>query len=319
LTSSVPTIFMPRSNAGFTILGSGFGMYGYLPALLELGVNVALPLRYQATLVTRPELTQYLPKVVWCAGVEDALAKSRGVIVALRPADQAVWIPRLAAMPNVQQLILEKPVAPDPKAAASLLATLKGAGKRYRVGYTFRLMPWAQKLRATLAGPLDGISLDWNFLAYHYRADLASWKRSSPAGGGALRFFGIHVIALLAELGYDDVLDSTVWGASATEAERWQAIFIGRELCPFELKIDSRAPSSSFRLVAHAGKQERSLADQPDPFSSANSTAFPGQDPRVGVLQRLYQSFDDAEDVHAERQKNIVALWARVERISRRG
>jgi predicted dehydrogenase len=294
-------------------------MYGYLPALLELGVKVALPLRYQATLEMRPELTQYLPKVAWCADAEDALAKSAGVVVALRPVDQVAWIPRLAGMPNIRQLILEKPVAPDPQTAASVLAMLEDAGKRYRVGYTFRLMPWAHQLRAALAGSLDGVSLDWNFLAHHYRADLANWKRSSPSGGGALRFFGTHVIALLAELGYDDVSASTVWGASDTEVERWQATFVGRGLCPFALTIDSRAQSSLFRLVAYAGKQERTLADQPDPFTSADSKAFPGQDPRVGILQRLYQSFDEPEDAHAQRQKNIVALWSCVERKSGRG
>jgi predicted dehydrogenase len=310
---------MPSAGAGFTILGSGFGLYGYLPALIGLGVEVVLPLRYRPTLERRPELSQYLPKVVWCADADEALAKSGGVIVAVRPADQSAWIPRLAAMPNIGRLVLEKPVAPDPQAAACLLATLEAAGKRYRVGYMLRLMPWAQQLRMELAGPLESVRLDWNFLAHHYRTDLANWKRFSATGGGALRFFGIHLIALLAELGYDDVSSSTVGGASDSETERWEATFTGRGLCPFALRVDSRADDTCFRIVAREGGQVRTLADQRDPFSGSVSSVFPGQDLRVGILQLLYRSFDDADELDAQRQKTIVALWACVERKSRRG
>jgi predicted dehydrogenase len=310
---------MPSPGAGFTILGSGFGLYGYLPAFVELGVKVALPLRYRSTLEKRPELTRYLPKVMWCADVDEAMARVEGVVVALRPDDQAAWIPRLAGLPNLRRLILEKPVAPDPQAAASLLARLEQAGKRYRVGYTFRLMPWAQRLRAVLAEGPDGISLNWNFMAHHYRANLANWKRFGPTGGGALRFFGIHLIALLAELGYDDVLDSIVKGASDAETECWQATFIGRDLRPFAIEVNSRAEHTLFRIVARIGGQTQVLVDQPDPFASTGAAVVPDQDPRVGVLQQLYRSFDEADDLDTQRQKNIVALWANVEGKSRRG
>ena len=122
----------------FTILGSGFGLYGYLPALLGLGHKIALPERYRSVVGTRQELSQFVPRVDWCADIEEALAGSEAVVVALRPADQARWIPRLVRTPNIRQLILEKPIAPAPEVAASLLAELEGAGKRYRVGYTFR-------------------------------------------------------------------------------------------------------------------------------------------------------------------------------------
>jgi predicted dehydrogenase len=310
-------ISMPSFGTGFTILGSGFGLYGYLPALVELGVSVALPVRYRSTLETRPELTQYLPKVTWRADAEQALRGVEGVVVALRPDDQAGWIPRLARMDNIRQIILEKPVAPDPQAAALMLALLHDSGKRYRVGYTFRLMPWAQRLREVLAEAPDGISLDWHFLAHHYRADLANWKRFTPSGGGALRFFGIHLIALLAELGYNDVSDSTTKGASDAEAECWQATLVGRDLCPFRLEVNSRIEPASFRIAARLGDRTRVLAEQRDPFASAELAVIPSQDPRVSVLQQLYRSFDEADDLDALRQKNIVALWAQVECKSR--
>ncbi|WP_218625991.1 hypothetical protein [Bradyrhizobium sp. dw_78] len=305
--------------AVFTVLGSGFGMYGYLPALMQLGLEVVLPFRYQSTLAARPELSEFVKKIIWCADVEGALARSSGVIVALRPDDQALWIPRLVRMPNIRQFILEKPIAPTPELAASLLAAVEEAGRRYRVGYTFRFTPWAHQLRAALAEPRNSIRLDWNFLAHHYRAGLANWKRSDPAGGGAVRFYGIHAIALLAELGYDDVSVSTIWGPAEAETARWEATFTGRGLCPFELKINSGAESTSFRIVARRPeKTELTLVDQSDPFASDRSDARHIQDSRVGVLEQLCRSLGEPDEDHAERQKSILALWACVERKSHR-
>jgi predicted dehydrogenase len=308
---------MPSPGTGFTILGSGFGLYGYLPALVGLGVSVVLPVRYQSTLEERAELTQYLPKVDWCEDTEAALARSGGAVIALRPDDQVDWIPRLARMDNIRQLILEKPVAPDPQAAAAVFTTLEQAGKRYRVGYTFRLMPWANRLREVLAEAPDEISLDWHFFAHHYRAELANWKRFSSGGGGALRFYGIHLIALLAELGYEGVSESIVDGAWPTEIERWQATFVGPDLCPFAVKVDSRSETTLFEATAHLAGRLQVLVEQRDPFA-VGVEVVPGQDPRVSVLQSLYRSFDEADDADIQRQKKIVRLWANVERESRR-
>lgn len=303
----------------FTILGSGFGIYGYLPALVEGGFEVVLPVRYRPTIDGRPELSRYMRQVVWCSDVEDALARSSGVVIALRPEDQAAWIPRLTQMSNIRQLILEKPVAPAPELAASLLAAVENAGKRYRVGYTFRFTPWAGKLRSALAGFAESISVDWSFLAHHYRADLTNWKRFSAHGGGAVRFYGIHAIALFSELGYDDVSISRISGELDEEADRWQATFTGDNLCPCVLTLDSRGANTFFRIVAYNNRQAtETLVDQSDPFSSVYSAAVQGQDTRVGVLRQLCDSFSEPDEVHAERQKAILALWAAVETKSAR-
>jgi predicted dehydrogenase len=296
----------------FTILGSGFGLYGYLPALLGLGHKVALPERYRPVVDARQELSQFTPCVDWCADAEAALAGSDAVVVALRPADQARWIPRLVRAPDLRQLILEKPVAPAPELAASLLAELEGADKRYRVAYTFRLLSWAPRLRPVVREEHASLSLDWTFLAHHYRHDRAAWKRFDAEGGGALRFYGIHVVALLAELGYDDVASSLVWRPSDAETQRWKATFTGPNLCPFAVDVDSRTDATSFR-IASCGDRAQTLVDQPDPFSGDGAASPPGQDIRVGVLERLCRSLEETDDDHARRQRAILSLWARVE------
>jgi len=308
---------MPEAPV-FTILGSGFGMYGYLPALIERGIKVALPERYRAVVSGRSELVQYEPEVTWCADTDAALVRASGAVVALRPADQSDWMERLATMPGIRALILEKPVAPEPQLAGQLLEAFERAGKRYRIGYTFRFLPWAEPLRAALRKGADGVSLDWSFMAHHYRADLDNWKRWDASGGGALRFYGIHVIALLAELGYDDVAMSMVAGPSDRETSSWDAVFTAKTLPPFALRVDSRAQQTGFSIAAsRRGKSDLTIIDQLDPFSPVSS-ATNIRDPRVDGLVRLFRSLDEADAGHAQRQRDIIALWARVEAVSRR-
>ena len=303
----------------FTILGSGFGMYGYLPALIECGIKVALPERYRAVVGGRSELAPYSPQVIWCADTEAALGQANGAVVALRPADQAEWMGRLAERPDIRELILEKPVAPEPQLAAQLLESLDRAGKRYRVGYTFRFMPWAERLRAVMAEGGSGLSLDWSFMAHHYRAGLDNWKRFDVGGGGALRFYGIHVIALLSELGYDDVASSVVTGPSDAETASWEAQLTGRGLPPFALRVDSRAAQTCFRIAADGcGTGGSAIVDQLDPFSSVRSASVNVRDPRVDVLARLCGSLAEADADYDQRQRSIIALWARIEAKSRR-
>ncbi|RXH19399.1 hypothetical protein [Bradyrhizobium guangzhouense] len=309
---------MPETSV-FTIFGSGFGMYGYLPALIERGIRVALPERYRAVVGGRSELAQYLPRVIWCVDTEAALDQANGAVVALRPADQAEWMARLAERPDIRDLILEKPVAPEPRLAAQLLESFERAGKRYRVGYTFRFMPWAERLRAAVAEGGSGLSLDWSFMAHHYRAGLDNWKRFDASGGGALRFYGIHMIALLSELGYDDVASSVVTGPSDAETASWRAELTARGLPPFALRVDSRATQTCFRIAADGRATGNSaIVDQLDPFASVRQASVNVRDPRVDVLARLCDSLAEADADHAQRQRSIIALWARIEARSRR-
>jgi predicted dehydrogenase len=223
---------------------------------------------------------------------------------------------RLAEMPGIRDVILEKPLAPTPQLAAQLVEAFERAGKRYRVGYTFRFMPWAERLREVLGEGAGSVSLDWSFMAHHYRVDLDNWKRFDVSGGGALRFYGIHLIALLAELGYDDVSSSAVGGPSDVETASWEAVFTGDALPPFTLRVDSRSATTCFRI--RAGEGESVIVDQLDPFASVKQASVNVRDPRVDVLVRLCRSLDEADSDHASRQRTIVALWTRVEAVSRR-
>lgn len=149
----------------FAILGSGFGLYGYLPALIGVGEDVILPQRYAARFATRRELACFAPQIHWAQDAPDALDQADGVVIALRPADQCEWAAKCLARSRISRLILENPLAPTPEAAGALHRDLVRSGKAFRIGYTFRYTPWAADLRASCRTPSPAeLVIRWSFL-----------------------------------------------------------------------------------------------------------------------------------------------------------
>jgi predicted dehydrogenase len=132
----------------FAIFGSGFGLYGYLPALI-VGCNqaVCLPERYRSRLFSRVDVRRFDGEIDWRRDDVTALEEAEGVIVSQRPADQAALIGICVATPKVRALLLEKPLASSPQQAAEVLDLLESSGKTYRIGYNFRFTPWAESLK----------------------------------------------------------------------------------------------------------------------------------------------------------------------------
>ena len=187
----------------FAILGSGFGLYGYLPALIDLGHSVVLPRRYRDIFYARRELLGFAERIEWQPDETAALSRAAGVVIALRPEDQREQVLRSLTFPGIGRLLLEKPLAPTPREAMELHRTLIQSGRVFRVGYTFCDLPWMPLIRDSASvNPDAELSISWRFLAHHFQHALFNWKRSSSTGGGAIRFYGIQLIAMLAQSGY---------------------------------------------------------------------------------------------------------------------
>lgn len=307
----------------FAIVGSGFGLYGYLPAVAEaFGEPVLLPESYRAKVEARPELQPHRGAIRWTADSDSALDQATGVVIATPPRRQVEVAMRCLARPRIGTLVLEKPLAPTAGEAHALLDALRRSGRRYRLGYTFLHTAWARNLSlppgaapsgtgSNSVGPGRGspLSITWTFMAHHFVHRLHNWKRVHAEGGGALRFFGVHLLALLARHGYRVVKESTLEGEVAGEPERWRAAFSGDDLPDCRVLVDTRCAKTQFRIGAGVP-----LVDLADPY--ADERVAGGDDRRVGVLKRFLASLEEPDAGFDRFYGEVDQLWRATEAAS---
>lgn len=304
------------------ILGSGFGLYGYVPALAETFADepLILEIAYQPIFSQRPELQSYLPRITWADSRAAALQKASTVIIALRPEDQWIWACRVAQYPHITHVILEKPLAPTPEQSEALFTLLSQAQKIVRVAYNFQFTDWGKQLltQPPLRDEVDKLELHWHFKAHHFLHDLNTWKRFHIQGGGVLRFYAIHLIALLAAVGYDDVENSELIYESDLESPyQWHAIFSGPDLARCHVDVNSSSVINRFSMRSTPNNGEPTLFELSQPFEHAITYAR-ALDYRVGVLAELCAtSRDGQEELWVSQYTKVNALWSKVEQASK--
>jgi predicted dehydrogenase len=300
------------------ILGSGFGLYGYLPAIVfGCGEHVLLPERYRARLQNREDVAELVDSIGWVRDEAAMLDAADALVVTQRPYDQVRWVEDCLPRHNIGRLLLEKPIAQNPLIASALLHQVFRRGVIVRIGYTFRYTPWAQKLlcksrNKNLEGPIE---IEWLFRAHHYRTDAKNWKRFVSMGGGAIRFFGIHLIALLAEIGYMDPLISEIAVDRPDEAENWRAIFTGPGLPEARIYLNSNSAVELFSVQSDEVQFRHNDAFQEGPFQE--TVVDDKLDRRVGGLIMLCRDFLHSNDQMPAWYPASLELWAKVENVTK--
>ena len=287
------------------ILGSGFGLYGYLPALLAQRCRVLLPERYRATVEGRAELSGLASEIGWVSDEREAIDLADGLVIARRPADQAGMLAEMLHKPRLKRLLLEKPLAPNPAVATKLQDQIEASGKIIRMGYMFDFTDWGQNLIARAGASNGDMRIRWMFRAHHYVANRPTWKRLDAQGGGALRFYGIQLISLLAKLGFDTVLSSDVKSTHGGEVESWRAKILNNEGSRCDLEVDSNSEQTGFSVDAPS-----CAISLPDPFAEQPTGA---QDRRVPMLSSLCQEWLTSQQMPHLWYRRTIALWRAIE------
>jgi predicted dehydrogenase len=302
-----------------TIHGAGFGLYGYLPALLQARQQVLLPERYLTRLKTRSDLAHLASEVTWSVDEAYALQHADMVIIAQRPADQVDRLAECLRYPNLRKLLLEKPIAPNVDMAQQMMRELDDSRRQFRIGYILRYTDWAPAVfqwRASTAGKAP-LSITWKLRAHHYANNLDVWKRHSSQGGGALRFYGIHLIALLAELGYEITASSIVSADAPDEVKRWSAVMTGSDLPDCSIQLDTDSDEELFSIRSQDASAESGLCiELRDPFGASSGVV----DCRVKVLVRLCNDLLLlGESVSYPWYHRAIDLWRQAEELTVRG
>ena len=306
----------------FGIIGAGFGLYGYLPALIDgCAHHVVLSERYRNRFFDRPELSQYSSAIDWREDEEAILDCVDGVVLALPPLVQQEILPRCLARSSIKKIILEKPLANTPEVATEIFSELIQSRKEFRVGYTFRYTDWGKKILKKVLPAKKGnssFSINWSFFAHHYRHDLYNWKRSNAQGGGAIRFYGIQIIALLAEIGYRDVTLSRSYSNFSDEIEKWDAVFVGQGLPECKIVVSTNSNLELFQVEntvnSECGASIPTFTNLTDPFDLDDGTYQMNRiDRRVPILIQLCNSFRDDSEHQYECYNASIVLWQIIE------
>ncbi len=191
------------------IVGKGFALYGYLPAIARLNAKIVLCEQQREFLLERKELQKFVGSVIWVDSYEDIIKKSDILVIALQPQRQYDLVMAMITenkYTHIQHIFLEKPMAANPKQSQELLEILVKYNISFSVAYIFLYLPWYKELPKLLdRDDVHEITIEWAFLVYHHQHNLINWKSNPDEGGGVLSFYAIHVIALFSHLGMNNI------------------------------------------------------------------------------------------------------------------
>lgn len=295
------------------VLGSGFGLYGYLPALLQTKTHrPIINERTKNKLISRSELIRYLPLVHVCQ-FEYSTRFIEQLVIALPPIEQENVVKNIAKDTYLRKVYLEKPVATTPKNAELVLNKLKSLNLEIKVGYLFVYLDWYKKLLTVISqkrNDLGTISIHWLFKAHHWTHDANTWKINHNMGGGALRFYGIHIIAVAAKLGYEKVQSSEVKQDGTGNVKVWCASFKADGMPIFNVLVDTCSTDSLFQVI---DSQTGAIATLTEPFEPTRQV-LNHQDIRCSILLEHIGSRDDEKDTQWYQDTN--KLWQATEDIT---
>ena len=186
-------------NTKVAIVGSGFGMYGLLPAFSRIkeckvvsicGKNSEMMSNYCKKL----GLNRYTD---WRKMLQKE--KPDAVAIAVIPSHQ-YEIARYA-LENGMAVFAEKPLTTSFDTSLELNKLAKKKRMPNMLDFLFPEIPeWHAAKKAIengLIGEILKVNVDWTFLSYDLMNHIKSWKTDVKQGGGALSFYFSHVFYYL--------------------------------------------------------------------------------------------------------------------------
>ena len=271
----------------YLILGSGFGLYGYLPAVLSKKSNIVyLENKYKKIINSRKDLNIYKNKIIWIQNSLNILKIIDYLIIAKRPSDQVKIIKKIINRKNtLKKIFLEKPIAKNPLEAKNLLNILKKKKINVSFGFIFQYTNWYKKIKNFIKEnkKKNEIEITWNFNAFFLKKKVKSWKNDISQGGGIINFYGIHFIKLINELGFNKIVNSVQINKNKTNY--WFSSYKkNRQI--FKLKINISSKKNLFRIKLK-NYSKNTLINLPNPFGKNNN--FTKKDNRVIFLRKYLE------------------------------
>lgn len=288
-----------------TIQGSGFGLYGYLPAIINYGNDsLILDVKKRKFLETRNELSPFIEKITWVDNIQSIFEIVDSIVIAVPPERQPSLVYSLLNFKNIKNLHLEKPLGKNPDDSGNLTKFLYENNYKWHVNYSFIYSNWLDDFREKFSSldNLDELKIIWKFKSFQLKNKIFNWKTQFKSGGGPLNFYGIHLVALLAFFGYEEIIYSSI------KKSQWIATFLGDKIPNCKILIDINSDEEIFSISRENCLSEKSyLVNLKNPFES--ESIIENQDIRCSLLKKfLYKSdMNNLENYLFEKKVNN--LW----------
>jgi hypothetical protein len=289
------------------IIGKGFGVYGYLPALIELNKKVLVLNEYKNLLLKREELRKYIEVINFCKNEEELFERSNNVVLATTPLKQELYVKKIVNdYRHISTLYLEKPLCQNSKKSTNLLVYIRENGVKVCVDYNFLIAPWFYKIKELIENKSKSFEIEWCFAANYLKDNLKSWKSLDSEGGGIINFYGIHLIAVAAALKLNLISSKLILNFGKLSI--WEAEFENQGT---SLKVKISIESSENYFIVKETESSINIVKLINPFSE-KSIDPKKLDPRIPILKKLILSNENSFFRNFDNLIEVNTMWETV-------
>ena len=279
----------------FLIIGSGFGIYGYLPAVYKFTKKIYLNIKYKKKFINRLELKKFSDKIVWYNNIRIIIDDIDHVVIAKQPKDQFKIVKEIYLKKKIKHFFLEKPLDINPKKSNNFLKFLKKNKLNYSLGLLFRYLRWYNYIKLNRRS--TNFTINWDIKK---RKKNNKWKYNSKQGGGLLKFYGIHFLYLLIDLKYIKIKKYFF------KKNSLKLSFLNTSKFNIDINIKF-AKNDNFEIKT----ENKTFFKSVNPFSK--KILRNKIDPRVSVLQKyLKQNLNNYKNYYKDDIK-LIRLWSKLE------
>ena len=276
------------------ILGSGFGLYGYLPSVVFFSKKIFLDKKYKKKFQKSNILKKFKKKIFWYDTLEKILKDVDYLIIAKNPLSQFILLKKILKLKKkFSHVFLEKPIHINPKKSLNVINFLKRYNIKFSVGFIFEYLNWFIYLKKK-----KNLEIIWLIKKKNI---LDSWKYDKKRGGGLIRFYGIHFIKLLSDLNFNKIEKNIL------QKKRWYLIV--RDKKKNKIFLDIRYENKDKFIIKN---ENRIYLSKINPFSKMIKKNK--SDPRVLVLKKYIHTKIKQSQNNIAEYGTFVKFWQKVEK-----
>ena len=279
----------------FLIIGSGFGIYGYLPAVYKNSKKIFLNIKYKKKIEKRIELIRYLKRVTWYFDIKDINYKIDYVIIAQNPKKQFLIVKKILRFLKPKHLFLEKPISHTPENSLNFVKFLYKNKIKFSVGYLFAYLNWYRYIKKNLTYN-QKFEITWR-IRLNKKNNL--WKSNHKEGGGLVRFYSIHLFRLFHDL----------------DLTKIHKVSVNKKHCKFilkDLKENKIFLNVKYALINqfHIRHNKNYFLKSSNPFIKSIKI---NKDPRVSIIQKYIKDIFENFKINYKHEKKFIEFWKQIE------